>query len=179
MKKLGVFFVTLLYKCRAQCRRPCLAFLVAADCGFHQLLINFLQRQCRIAGHGDICLDIARQLAGIYVDTNQLAIDGDRTSEEEVNTTTEDQLKDEGMTSEYFFMPDGKVKLISNMTGSGNLETMEGTWKLAEDKLTFSLMMEENPVDITWDFEFKDDVIHLTRSSPDGSTSVVNSFKRK
>ena len=101
------------------------------------------------------------------------------TSGEEVNTTTEDQLKDEGMTSEYFFMPDGKVKLISNMTGSGNLETMEGTWKLAEDKLTFSLMMEENPVDITWDFEFKDDVIHLTRSSPDGSTSVVNSFKRK
>lgn len=101
------------------------------------------------------------------------------TSGEEVNTTTEDQLKDEGMTSEYFFMPDGKVKLISNMTGSEKLETMEGTWKLAEDKLTFSLLMEENPVDITWDFEFKDDVIHLTRSSPDGSTSVVNSFKRK
>ena len=101
------------------------------------------------------------------------------TSGEEVNTTTEDQLKDEGMTSEYFFMPDGKVKLISNMTGSEKLETMEGTWKLAEGKLTFSLMMEENPVDITWDFEFKDEVIHLTRSSPDGSTSVVNSFKRK
>ena len=101
------------------------------------------------------------------------------TSGEEVNTTTEDQLKDESMTSEYFFMPDGKVKLISNMTGSEKLETMEGTWKLAEDKLTFSLLMEENPVDITWDFEFKDDVIHLTRSSPDGSTSVVNSFKRK
>ena len=101
------------------------------------------------------------------------------TSGDEVNKTTEDQLKDEGMTSEYFFMPDGKVKLISNMTGSEKLETMEGTWKLAEDKLTFSLLMEENPVDITWDFEFKDDVIHLTRSSPDGSTSVVNSFKRK
>ena len=101
------------------------------------------------------------------------------TSGDEVNKTTEDQLKDEGMTSEYFFMPDGKLNLISNMTGSEKLETMEGTWKLAEDKLTFSLMMEENPVDITWDFEFKDDVIHLTRTSPDGSTSVVNSFKRK
>jgi hypothetical protein len=101
------------------------------------------------------------------------------TSGDEVNKTTEDQLKDEGMTSEYFIMPDGKMKLISNMTGSGNLETAEGTWKLAEDKLTFSLMVEENPVDITWDFEFKDDVIHLKRTSPDGSTSVVNSFKRK
>ncbi|MCK5368681.1 MAG: hypothetical protein KAQ62_09015, partial [Cyclobacteriaceae bacterium] len=52
------------------------------------------------------------------------------TSGEEVNKTTKDQLKDEGMTSEYFFMPDGKLKLISNMTGSGNLETVEGTWKL-------------------------------------------------
>ena len=101
------------------------------------------------------------------------------TSGEEINKTTEDQLKDEGMTSEYFFMPDGKLNLISNMTGSEKLETMEGTWKLEGDKLTFSLMMEENPVAITWDFEFKDDVIHLRRSSPDGSTSVVNSFKRK
>ncbi|MCK5704723.1 MAG: hypothetical protein KAI29_26400 [Cyclobacteriaceae bacterium] len=101
------------------------------------------------------------------------------TSGEEVNKTTKDQLKDEGMTSEYFFMPDGKLKLISNMTGSGNLETVEGTWKLAEDKLTCSLSVDENLVDITWDFEFKDEVIHLKRTSPDGSTSVVNSFKRK
>ena len=59
------------------------------------------------------------------------------TSGEEVNKTTEDQLKDEGMNTEYSFMPDGKVKLISNMTGSGNLENMEGAWKLEGEKLTF------------------------------------------
>ena len=101
------------------------------------------------------------------------------TSGDEVNKTTEEQLKDQEMMSDYFFMPEGKLKLISNMTGSEKLETAEGTWKLEGDKLTFSLMVEENAVDITWDFEFKDDVIHLKRSSPDGSTSVVNSFKRK
>jgi len=101
------------------------------------------------------------------------------TSGDEVNLTTEDQLKDEGMTTDYFLMPDGKLKLISNMTGSENLETAEGTWKLDGDKLTFSISMDENLVDIIWDFEFKDDVIHLKRTSPDGSTSVVNSFKRK
>jgi len=101
------------------------------------------------------------------------------TSGEEVNKTTEDQMKDQGMTSEYFFMPDGEFKLISNMTGSGNMETAEGTWKLEGDKLTCSFRMDENPVDIIWDFGFKDDVINLKRTSPDGSTSVVNSFKRK
>ncbi len=101
------------------------------------------------------------------------------TSGDEVYPTTEDQLKDEGMTTDYFLMPGGKFKLVSNMTGSEKLETAEGTWKLEGDKLTFSFSMDENPVDITWDFEFKDDVIHLKRTSPDGSSSVVNSFKRK
>jgi len=98
---------------------------------------------------------------------------------DEVNLTTEDQLKDQEMMSDYFFMPDGELKLVSNMTGSGNLETVEGTWKLAEDKLTCSLNVDENIVDVIWDFEFENDVIHLKRTSPDGSTSVVNSFKRK
>jgi hypothetical protein len=101
------------------------------------------------------------------------------TNADEVNLTTEEQLKDEGMTSDYFLMPDGKFKLISNMTGSGKLETVEGTWKLEGDKLILSLRVEEKPMDIRWDFEFKDDFMHLTRTSPDGSSSVVNSFKRK
>ena len=101
------------------------------------------------------------------------------TSGDEVNKTTEDQLKDEGMSSEYDFMPDGKMKLTSNMTGSGNMENVEATWKLEGDKLTCTFIMEGNSRDIVWDFEFKDDVIHLKRTAPDGSSSVVNSFKRK
>ena len=98
---------------------------------------------------------------------------------DEVNKTTEDQMKDEGMTSEYFFLPEGKLNLVSNMTGFGVLETLEGAWKLDVDKLTCSFILEGNPVDTTWDFEFKDDAIHLKRTFADGSTSVVNSFKRK
>lgn len=94
--------------------------------------------------------------------------------------TTEDQLKDEGMSSEYSFMPDGKVELNSNMTGSGNLETLEGTWKLEGEKLTFTFILPNgNPTDIVWDFYFKDEAIHLTRNSPDMGASVINSFKRK
>jgi len=101
------------------------------------------------------------------------------TQGDDVNKTTEDQLKDLGMASEYNFMSDGKLKLISNMTGSGKLETVEGTWKLEEDKLTCTFIMNETPRDIIWDFELKDDVFNLKRTAPNGSSSVVNSFKRK
>ena len=77
------------------------------------------------------------------------------------------------------FLPDGTVKLASNMTGSGRMELMEGTWKLEGEQLTITFKMGENMADIVWDFEYKDDLIHLKRTSPDGSTSVVNSFRRK
>jgi hypothetical protein len=59
------------------------------------------------------------------------------------------------------------------------METVEGTWNLEGDKLTCTFMMDGTPRDIVWDFEFKDDDIYLKRTSPDGSTSVVNAFKRK
>ena len=101
------------------------------------------------------------------------------TTGDQVEKTTEEQLKDQGMMSEYSFMADGNFKLISNMTGSGKTENMEGTWKLEGDKLTITFTMEGNSRDIVWDFEFLDDAFNVKRTSPDGSTSVVNSFKRK
>ena len=99
----------------------------------------------------------------------------------EINTTTEAQLKDDGMMSEYTFEPDGKLTLVSNMISSnhGVLETVEGSWKLEAEKLTCTFNFNGNEADIVWDFEFKDDCIHLKRGAPDGSSSVVNSFKRK
>jgi hypothetical protein len=102
------------------------------------------------------------------------------TTGDQVNTTTEEQMKDNGMTTEYHFKPDGNLKLISNMAmGSGELETLEGTWILEGDQLTYGFVMDGVQRDFAWGFEFKDDVIHLKRSSPDGSTTVVNSLKRK
>ena len=101
------------------------------------------------------------------------------TTGQDQNITTEEQLKDQGMKSEYNFMPDGTLKLVSNMTGSGNMEHVEGTWKLEGNKLTCTFMMGENTADIVWDFSSEGNAIHLKRNSPDGSTSVVNSFRRK
>jgi len=129
---------------------------------------------------------LACLLAGMAMQAQELDISGDWTmyemtwtSGDEVNTTTEDQLKAEGMFSDYSFMSDGNLKMVSNMTGSGNLETFEGTWKLEGDQLTYSIDLGGNLRDFVWGFEFKDDMIYLKRSSPDGSTTVVNSFKRK
>ena len=118
------------------------------------------------------CLFTGRELLAQEVD-----ITGDWTlfemtwtSGDEVNTTTEAQLKDEGRYSDYFFMPDGNLKLVTNMAGSGELQTVEGTWKLEGDKLVNTFTMQGNSRDIIWDFEFKDDVIYLKRTAPDGST---------
>jgi hypothetical protein len=92
---------------------------------------------------------------------------------------TEDQMKANGSFTDYSFMEEGKFKLISNMTGSGTQETAEGTWKLAENKLTTTLKIGEQMMDIVWNFEFKDNVMKLSRTSPDGSLTIVNSFRKK
>lgn len=125
-------------------------------------------------------------LAGLAIQAQDLDISGKWTMYEmtwttgnNVNTTTSSQMKNQGMTTEYELMPEGTLKVVSNMTGSGDMENIEGTWKLEGDKLTFSLNLEGNLMDVVWDFEYRDEAIHLTRTSPDGATSVVNSFKRK
>ncbi len=92
---------------------------------------------------------------------------------------TEDQMKTEGALTDYFFMEDGKFKLTSNMSGSGTMDSYEGTWKLAEGKLTLSLNKGDQLMDVVWSFEYKDETMNLSRTSPDGSMTVINSFRRK
>lgn len=100
-------------------------------------------------------------------------------STEGKNTMTEDKMKADGAVTDYFLMEDGKFKMISNMSGSGTMDTYEGTWKLAEKKLTFSLKVGERLMDVVWDFELKDTVMNLSRTSPDGTMTIINTFRRK
>ncbi len=94
-------------------------------------------------------------------------------------TMTEDQMKADSAVSDYFFMEDGKFKMTSNMSGTGTLDTYEGTWKLAEGKLILSLNIGEQVMDVVWSFEYKDEAMNLSRTSPDGSLTIINSFRRK
>jgi hypothetical protein len=95
------------------------------------------------------------------------------------NKVTEEQMKANSSVTDYFFMEEGKFKMTSNMAGTGTMDTYEGTWKLAENKLTLSLKIGENLMDIVWDFELKDNKMNLSRTSPDGSITIINNFKRK
>jgi hypothetical protein len=102
------------------------------------------------------------------------------TNDQGKQTTTEDQIKANGGISEYQFLDDGNFKLTSNMADeSDGLVTYEGTWKFEGGKLMLKLKMGEELVDVIWDAEIRDNILNLTRSSPDGSVKVVNSFRKK
>ena len=102
------------------------------------------------------------------------------TNEQGKQVTTEDQIKANGGISEYQFMDDGKFRLTSNMADeSTGTVTYDGTWKLEEGKLMLNIKMGDQLVDVVWNAEIKDNILNLTRSSPDNSVTVVNSFRRK
>ncbi len=102
------------------------------------------------------------------------------TNDQGIQKTTEDQIKASGGVTEYIFTEDGNFKLTSNMADeSSNNETYDGTWKLEENKLMLKLKMGEELMDVVWNAELKDNILNLSRVSPDGSVTLVNSFKRK
>jgi hypothetical protein len=92
---------------------------------------------------------------------------------------TEAQMKANGSLTDYFFLEEGKFRMNSNMTGSGNMETYDGTWKLDGNKLTITLTIGGRYVDVIWDFVYKDNIMNLARISPDGSIKIVNTFRKK
>jgi hypothetical protein len=92
---------------------------------------------------------------------------------------TEDQMKTDGSVTEFFFLNEGKFKQTSNMSGSGTMDTYEGTWKLEGNKLNLTLNVGGRILDLVWDVEFKDNILNLSRTSPDGSLTIINTFRRK
>jgi hypothetical protein len=102
------------------------------------------------------------------------------TNDQGKQTTSEDQIKADRGVTEYQFMDNGSFKLTSNMADeSTGLASYEGTWKLEDSKLMLKLKMGDQLVDLVWNAEIKDNVLNLSRSSPDGSVTVVNSFRKK
>lgn len=93
-------------------------------------------------------------------------------------TFTEDMMKNEGSTTEYFFMRDGKFSQTSNMSGTGTLDTYEGTWKTNGNALIITLLIGGRQMDVDYTWEMKEDVLILTRTAPDGSMRIVMSFRK-
>lgn len=89
------------------------------------------------------------------------------------------EIKNGQAVTDFFFMKDGKFKQTSNMSGTGTLDTYEGTWKTSGTKLIITLLIGGSQADVDYTFEQKGDVLILTRTSPDGSMSIVNTFRKK
>jgi hypothetical protein len=69
--------------------------------------------------------------------------------------------------------------MTSNMSGTGSLDTYEGTWKTSENNLIMTITVNNQPMEVTWKYEFKNDFLALSRTSPDGTMTIVNTFKKK
>lgn len=89
------------------------------------------------------------------------------------------KIKNGEAVNDFFFMQDGKFKQTSNMSGSGTMDTYEGTWKLTGTKLIVTLLINGKKVDVDYTCENTNDLLILTRSSPDNSVDIVNTFKKK
>lgn len=92
---------------------------------------------------------------------------------------TEDQMKANGSVTDFFFMEEGKFKQTSNMSGSGTLDTYEGTWKIAGNKLVITLRLGEQNIDVDYTYELKENTLVLTRTSPDGTMKIVSTYRKK
>jgi hypothetical protein len=91
----------------------------------------------------------------------------------------EDDIKNGTAVSDFFFMNNGKFKQTSNMSGSGTLDTYEGIWKIKGNNLIVTLKFEGQLIDVDYTCEMKNEQLVLTRTSPDGKMSIVNTFKKK
>ena len=91
----------------------------------------------------------------------------------------DDQIKSGLAITDYEFMEDGKYKLTSNMSGTGTMDSYEGTWNTVDSLLKMTLTIENQDVEIVWTYMLRDDKLMLSRTSPDGSMKVTNCFKKK
>jgi hypothetical protein len=94
-------------------------------------------------------------------------------------TMTENQMKADWAVTDFFFMEDGKFKQTSNMSGSGTLDTYEGTWKIEGNKLIITLRLGERNIDVDYTYELKENTLVLTRTSPDGTMKIISTYKEK
>lgn len=91
----------------------------------------------------------------------------------------EAEIKNGSAVTDIYFMSEGKFKQTSNMSGSGTLDTYEGTWKITGNKLIITLQFNGQPIDVDYTCEMKNELLILTRTSPDGKMSIINTFRKK
>jgi len=97
----------------------------------------------------------------------------------EIQQVMADEIKAGTAMTDYIFKDDGTYKLISNMSGSGATDTVEGNWKLVDNQLVTTLTLNGKSMEIALKCERKDNMLSLSRTSPDGSLTITNTYRRK
>jgi hypothetical protein len=101
-------------------------------------------------------------------------------SDQGTQKVMETEIKAGTATTEFIIMEDGKWKQTSNMSGSGTLDTYEGTWKASGNKLIVNLKIGDQYYDVDWTYELKDNTLILNRAAdPEGKMKIVNTFRKK
>lgn len=91
----------------------------------------------------------------------------------------EDQIKSSNTIADYFIMEDGTFRQVSNMSGTGSLETYDGNWKTTgNNTLTITLKINSKPLDLEWKYELKGDTLIITRSNPARTLTISNTFRK-
>ena len=100
-------------------------------------------------------------------------------SDEHIEKMTEDKLKEDGSVWDLFFKEGGKFKQTSNMSGTGTMDSQEGTWETTDENLTFVLQMNDSKIELNYTYELEEDILILKRSNPMGTMKIVSKFKKK
>ena len=100
-------------------------------------------------------------------------------SNENSEKMTEEKLKDDGSVWDLFFEEGGKFKQTSNMSGTGTMDSQEGTWETSDDNLMFVLQMNDSKLELNYTYELKENILILKRSNPMGTMKIVSKFKKK
>jgi len=96
-----------------------------------------------------------------------------------IRQKSEDQMKADESVTDFYFMEDGKFKQTSNMSGTGTLDTYEGTYKVSGNNLKITLLIGERKMDVEYTWEMKEKALVLSRISPDKKMKIIAAYRKK
>jgi len=98
---------------------------------------------------------------------------------EGIQKKSEDQMKADESVTDFYFMEDGKFRQTSNMSGTGTLDTYDGTYKVNGKELIITLQIGERNMEVDYTWEMKENALVLTRTSPDGKMKIIAAYRKK
>ena len=94
----------------------------------------------------------------------------------ESETTPEDTLIAYDLFWDMIFMEAGQFKQTSNMGGSGDTESIEGTWSTLENDLHIVL---ESKFTLLYRYEINDTILVLQRSTPEQDWEILATLRKE